>query len=132
MQSKTCLPTYNLVSVLFSACKCQLLLKYPRFWQLPMSQKLMTFKKNDVFLIFKKATLHPKVIRTPFKCISPGYLKISCPFVTNIFILFSIQLAIQVATFYKSYRCRAKFFRLESLPRQSLLHQAEYFASVDL
>ena len=28
---KSCLPTYNLVSVLFSACKCQLLLKYPWF-----------------------------------------------------------------------------------------------------
>ena len=28
-----CLPAYNLVSVLFSACKCQLLLKYPRFYE---------------------------------------------------------------------------------------------------
>ena len=49
-----------------------------------MSRKLMTFEKNNVFLTSEKAALHPKVIRTPFKCISLDYLKISHPFVTNI------------------------------------------------
>ena len=75
-----------------------------------MSRKLMTFEKTMFSSHFRRQHYTPKVISTPFKCVSPGYLKISCPFVTNIFILFSISLAIQVATFYKSYRCQAKFF----------------------
>ena len=43
-------------------------------------------------------------MRTPFECISPGCLKVSCLFVTNICILFSIITANTSSDFYNSYR----------------------------
>ena len=113
MHAKKCLPTYvyNLHFCAVFSLQMSSAIEISTILATPKVTKTNDIWINDVFLTFFKVTFHPKVMRTPFECILPGCLRVSCLFVTNICILFSIITANTSSDFYNSYRrLQAKLF----------------------
>ena len=110
MHSKKCLPTYNLHFCAIFCLQMSSAIEISTTLATPKVTKTNDIWINDVFLTFLKATFHQKVIRTPFECISPGRLRVSCVCDKYLHFVFNIT-ANTSSDFYKSYRrLQAKLF----------------------